>query len=599
MTEYEIIKHGVEFLENELAKANVWAPLQKRMKIKNISTGETNEMEKMQRGYWSSVFKARDGDRYTFITSSGKEIPDPAARFMPEGIDSPSMIVDTRRFRWKNHHWKTYSMKESIIQEIHVGTYTGKGTYSELEHYLEHIENTGINTVELMPLAQTYGSRNWGYDGVFPFSPSYAYGSPEDLKEFVDSCHGRNINVILDVVYNHLGPLGNVFTLLGYYFNPNYHNPWGDAINFDGRGSDEVRSFVLQNIRYWLEEYRMDGLRMDAIHSIQDSSPVSILEEITDLAHDLERKMNRHLRIIAETDRNDPKTVMERDRCGMGFSGQWNDDFHHALHSFLSGERSGYYVDYGAFDQIVHAYKSGYVYDGVYSEFLDKKRGAKYTDVPMERLVVFTQDHDQVGNRAFGERPISIFGERKALIFATAVLTSPFTPMLFMGEEFGCKNPFLFFMETKDIEFAKRVSQGRRDEFAKFKWDRDIPDPSDVQTFLSSKVDHERINENDGQIFLAHYRNLISLRKKYIQGLKPNVWSSEEKKVIVLDYEETHLNVIMCFSSRIENLDLNIGGSTIFSTEDCNIQENAGEMPVNEGTLEIKPFSAIIIRTRH
>lgn len=596
MTEYDIIKHGVEFLEDGLVRINVWAPLQESIKIRNIRTGEPNQLEKMQRGYWSSVIKGRDGDRYTFITSSGREIPDPAARFMPDGIDSPSMMVDTRRFQWKNNRWKTYSMKESIIQEIHVGTYTGKGTYSELEHYLDHIENTGINTIELMPLAQTYGSRNWGYDGVFPFAPSYAYGSPENLKEFVDSCHGKDINVILDVVYNHLGPLGNVFPLLGYYFNTSYHNPWGDAINFDGKGSDEVRSFVLQNVRYWLEEYRMDGLRLDAIHSIHDSSPVNILAEITDMVHDLETKMNRHLRIIAETDRNDPKTVMETDRCGMGFSGQWNDDFHHALHCFLSGERSGYYVDYGAFDHIVHAYKSGYVYDGVYSEFLGMKRGTKYTGVPMERLVVFTQDHDQVGNRAFGERPISIFGDRKALIFATAVLMSPFTPMLFMGEEFGCKNPFLFFMETADRDFAKKVFQGRRSEFANFKWDTDIPDPANIQTFLSSRVDHQRAREEEGQIFLAHYRNLISIRKKYIKGLKPDVWSDGERKIIVLYYKETRLKMIMCFSSRMESLDLHITGSTIFSTEDCNIQEPSAEISINAGTLQMKPFYAIAVR---
>lgn len=585
-------------MEKGEVEINVWAPLQKDLRMKNISSGETINMQRKEKGYFSAVTDGKNGDRYIIITKSGKEIPDPASRFQPQGIDSPSMMVDTGSFKWKNNRWETYIMKESVIQEIHVGTYTEGGKYSDLSRYIHHIVDTGINTIELMPLAQFYGSRNWGYDGVFPFSPSYSYGSPEDLKNLVDECHGKGLNVILDVVYNHLGPMGNIFPILGYYFSSTYHNPWGYAINFDGRGSDEVRSFVLQNVRYWIEEFRMDGLRLDAIHSIYDSSPLNILKEITDLSRYLENKLGRNIRIIAETDRNDPETVRERNNCGYGFNGQWNDDFHHALHCFLSGERSGYYMDYGNFDQIVHAYKNGFVYDGVYSEFLGKTRGSRYAGLPMERLVVFTQNHDQVGNRAFGERPIAIMGERKALLFAVAVLASPFTPMIFMGEEFGSANPFLFFMESEEREFAEKVFQGRRDEFSQFGWGENIPDPSHIETFISSKVNHERSEERTGKRFLAHYRNLISIRKKYIQGHRPEVWSDENRHLIVLDYADTHVRVVMSFSSKEENFHLNSDNSIIFTTEDCNTDESSPEKSAG-GTIIMQPYSAFITKYHH
>jgi len=595
---FQII-HGVRFKERGEVEVNLWAPLQKEMRLKNLSSGQITEMKGSPRGYFSSATEGENGDRYVFVMKSGKGIPDPASRFQPQGIDSPSMMVDTGSFKWRNNRWKTYSIRESVIQEIHVGTYTEGGKYVDLADHLDHILETGINTIEIMPLAQSYGSRNWGYDGVFPFSPSYSYGSPEDLKNFVDLCHGKGLNVILDVVYNHLGPLGNIFSTVGHYFSSTYHNPWGDAINFDGKGSDEVRSFVLQNVKYWIEEYRMDGLRLDAIHSIYDSSPLHILKEITDLAGDLEKKLDRNIKVIAETDRNDPETVRERSRCGYGFNGQWNDDFHHALHCFLSGERSGYYMDYGNFDQIVHAYSNGFVYDGVYSEYLGKTRGSIYGDLPMERLVVFTQNHDQIGNRAFGERPISIMGERKALLFAVAVLTSPFTPMLFMGEEFGCSTPFLFFMESEDKDFAEKVFKGRKNEFSGFGWGDDIPNPSSVETFIASMIHHEGSGEETGKRFMSHYKNLISIRKKYIQGHRPQVWSDGSRHIIILDYRDTSVKVVMSFSSKEEKFDLKAEGSLIFHTGDCDLGETVSEKRVEGGTVTMDPYSAFIVRYSH
>ncbi len=591
--------HGVRFAGNHKVMVNVWAPFQKTMSVKNISSGETGEMKGLQRGYFSSVIDGTPGDRYVFVLANGREIPDPASRFQPEGIDTPSMMIDTGKFQWKCEGWDTYDMKESIIQEIHVGTYTRGGTYPELADHIDHILDTGINTIEIMPLAQCYGSRNWGYDGVFLYAPSCSYGSPEDLKNLVDYCHGKGINVILDVVYNHLGPLGNVLPELGPYFSSTYHNPWGDAINFDGSGSDEVRSFVLQNVRYWIEEYRMDGLRIDAIHSIYDSSAKHILAEISDLVHRLEIELDRNVRIIAETDRNDPGTVTERQKCGYGFSGQWNDDFHHALHCFLSGERSGYYMDYGDFNQIVHAYRNGFVYDGVYSKFLQRTRGSRFDEIPMERLVVFTQNHDQVGNRAFGERPITIYGERKALIFAVAVLASPFTPMLFMGEEFGSGSPFLFFMESRNREFSEKVFQGRKDEFSDFNWGNDIPDPGDIETFLASKVDHARSGDRTGRRFQSYYRNLISIRKKYIQGFKPEVWSDSDRRIIMLDYRETGVKVIMSLSSDEHPVDIRTGGLVILDTEDESIMEPGSGRRIENTIINMHPYSAIIVRYSH
>ena len=596
MTESSEIMHGIRFMGNQKVMANVWAPFQKAMRIKNMRSGETRDMKPLQKGYFSSEMHGNAGDRYVLVLADGTEIPDPASRFQPEGIDKPSMMIDTGSFNWKCRNWDTFGMKESIIQEIHVGAYTESGTYSELEHHVDHILETGINTIELMPLAQAYGSRNWGYDGVFPFAPSFSYGSPEDLQHFVDYCHQKGLNVILDVVYNHLGPLGNVFPKLGPYFGSTYHNPWGDAINFDGSGSDEVRSFVLQNVQYWIEEYRMDGLRLDAVHSIYDGSNRHILAEISDLVHSMEKKLERNIRIIAESDRNDPSTVKEREKCGYGFSGQWNDDFHHALYCFLSGERSGYYMDYGDFHKIVHAYRNGFVYDGVYSNFLQKTRGSALEGIPMDRLVVFTQNHDQVGNRAFGERPITILGEKNALIFAVAVLASPFTPMMFMGEEFGSSSPFLFFTDSPDKEFARKIFQGRKEEFRSFNWTGDLPDPGSIETFIASKVDHARSEEGTGKKFLKYYKNLISIRKRYIQGLKPEVWSHDEKQIITLDYRETGTKVIMSLSSVENQLQIKTGGVMIFDSEDEDVME-PGSVRIMEGTtLIMPPYSAVIVR---
>jgi maltooligosyltrehalose trehalohydrolase len=387
--------------------------------------------------------------------------------------------------------------------------------------------------------------------------------------------------------------------MLGTYFSSTYHNPWGDAINFDGKGSDEVRAFILQNVQYWIREYRMDGLRLDAIHSIYDGSPRHILTEINHMIRRLETEMGREVKIIAETDRNDPGTVREPDKCGYGFNGQWNDDFHHALHCFLSGERSGYYMDYGAFDQIVHAYTHGYVYDGVYSKFLGKTRGAQFTGVPFERLVVFSQNHDQVGNRAFGERPIAIMGERKALLFAVAVIASPFTPMLFMGEEFGASNPFLFFMESGDKEFARKVFQGRKDEFSGFGWGDDIPDPADMETFFVSKLDHERSGDKVGRRFLGVYKNIIRIRKKYIMGFKPDVISDRTRSIIILYYRETGIRVIMSFSSRDQNIIMDNEGLVLLDTEDSTVTESDSEKKVNRGEFTIQPFSALIVKSVH
>lgn len=557
------MNHGYEFI-GDTVTVHVWAPNIKDMVFLRVRDGARFTMYDSSDGFKSADLKLSPGDRYYFL-ADGKKIPDPASRFQPEGIYGPSEIIKNDLERIKK--WKTYDLKETIIEEIHVGTYTREGTYESAGEMVDHFVNLGINHVELMPLNQTYGTRNWGYDGVFLFAPSYSYGRPEDLCRFIDKLHENGINVILDVVYNHIGPLGNILGVVGDYFSKWYNNPWGQALNLDGPGSDAVRSFILQNVKYWIEEYKFDGLRIDATHAIFDSSPSHILKEISILIKGLENRLGRKIKLIAEDDKNDNALVKELKDCGYGFDASWNGDFHHSIHSFLTYENSGYYEDYGKFTDITDCLENGYLYNGRYSKYLKKTRGTLFEE-NRRKLVVFDSNHDQVGNRAFGERPVSIVGDEKAKLFAASVLLSPFTPMLFMGEEYGETNPFLFFMQTEDKEFAKIVREGRFKEFKDFSWKGDIPDPSSVESFNKSKLSW-RITDDRGKEFLEFYKKMISLRKKIVSE-KYHVHF--ESKIIKIEYQKA--SVYFSFSDKPQTI----------------VQESKGATK----KILILPFSALI-----
>ncbi|MCL5437289.1 MAG: malto-oligosyltrehalose trehalohydrolase [Candidatus Thermoplasmatota archaeon] len=387
-----------------------------------------------------------------------------------------------------------------------------------------HLSKIGITAVEFMPVAQFYGKWNWGYDGVFLYAPQNSYGRPEDLRRLVSECHREGMAAVLDVVYNHIGPVGNCLPMFGPFLSERYATPWGKTLNFDGPYCDPVRRFILDNALYWLDEYGFDGLRLDAVHGIIDTSPKHILQELMEEADALAGRENRHITIIAESDLNDPRIVMERERCGYGITAQWNDDFHHSIHSFLTGERNGYYEDYGDPSFISRTLNDGFLYSGRYSHHLHKFRGSPWNGLPQWKLVVCSQNHDQIGNRAYGERLSVLVDIHKLKAAAALVLLSPFTPMLFMGEEYGERAPFLFFIDAEDRDFADAVREGRKAEFIRFGW-RDTPDPDDENTFISSKL-RWNMSGKSAAPMLRYYSHLIALRKSFIGGKRHSFFSA-------------------------------------------------------------------------
>jgi maltooligosyltrehalose trehalohydrolase len=450
------------------------------------------------------------GALYLYRLDGDEEFPDPASRFQPEGVHGPSQVV-ARGFRWKDENWSGIRLRDYILYEIHVGTFTDEGTFDAVLPQLEMLRDLGANAIELMPVAQFPGERNWGYDGVFPFAVQSSYGGPVGLKRFVDTCHRNGFAVVLDVVYNHLGPEGNVLGRFGPYFTDRYRTFWGPAINFDGPESDEVRAYFIDNALTWLDEYHIDALRLDAVHAIADVSPRTFLEEL--VVH-VDERFVRPRYLIPESAANDARIVRSRELGGYGLHAQWNDDFHHALRVVLTGDKKGYYEDYGELRQVAKAFREGFVYSGEYSRFRRRRHGSSSRDIPPERFVVFSQNHDQVGNRVRGDRlGESVCFERLKLA-AAAVMLSPYIPLVFMGEEYGEKRPFPYFVSHSDPDLVRAVRRGRREEFASFDWEGEPPDPQDEKTFVSARLDHLlREKEPHGTLF-RFYRELIRLHKE-------------------------------------------------------------------------------------
>ena len=440
----------------------------------------------------------------------GEELADPASRFQPE-VHGPSEVVDPGSFEWDDAAWTPPPLAEYVLYELHAGTFTPEGTFEAIVPHLDELADLGVTAVELMPVAQFPGSRNWGYDGVFPYAVQASYGGPEGLARLVNECHRRGLAVVLDVVYNHIGPEGNVLADYGPYFASWYRTPWGEAMNFDGPGSDEVRRYFIDNALRWSSEYHVDALRLDAIHGIVDASAHPFLEELSEAVdgHD------RPLTLIAETDQNDRRIVSPRDRGGLGLHAQWNDDFHHALHAYLTGERQGYYLDFGSLDRLTTAYRDGFVYSGQYSTFRGRRFGSSSGDIPGERLVVFDQNHDQVGNRFLGERLSSLVDLETAKLAAGLTLLAPYVPLLFMGEEYAELAPFNYFVSHTDPQLVENVRAGRAREFAAFGWREPAPDPQSEATFEASRLDHGLKDKEPHRSMLALYRELLRLRRTH------------------------------------------------------------------------------------
>jgi maltooligosyltrehalose trehalohydrolase len=453
------------------------------------------------------------GALYLYRLDGGKDRPDPASRCQPRGVHGPSMVVDPRAYAWRDGEWKGIPLSSYILYEIHVGTFTDEGTFDAVIPRLDELRELGINALELMPVAQFPGRRNWGYDGVYPFAPHDGYGGPERLRRLVDACHLRGIAVVLDVVYNHLGPEGNYLSDFGPYFSDRHRTPWGAAVNFDGPGSDEVRRYFLENALCWLREFRVDALRLDAIHGVMDFSAIPFLAELAEAVGNLRREENRLAYLIPESDLNDARVVAPREAGGYGLDAQWSDDFHHALHTLLTGERDGYYADFGGLVHMARAFTDGFVYSGHYSPYRRRRHGNPSRHLPAAKFVVFAQNHDQVGNRMLGERLGSLVSFDSLKLAAGVVLLSPFLPLLFMGEEYGEVAPFLYFVHHGDEGLIEAVRKGRREEFAAFGWKEEPPDPQDEATFLRSRPDPNLRGTGHHKALLSLYRELIRLRK--------------------------------------------------------------------------------------
>jgi maltooligosyltrehalose trehalohydrolase len=497
-------------------KFAVWAPEKEQMILHITSPFDRKvPMVKDSFGYFHIEIDAPETAlQYFFQPDGNGDYPDPASHCQPEGIHGPSQTVAHKNFLWGDSNWKGLLLAELIIYEIHVGTFTAEGNFDAIIARLDELKDTGINALELMPVAAFPGSRNWGYDGVFPYAVQQSYGGPDGLKRLVDACHQRNMAVLLDVVYNHLGPEGNYLSQFGPYFTRAYTTPWGDAINFDGEWSDGVREYFVSNIMHWMENYHIDGLRCDAIHTVFDNGAVHFWQMAHERVQELREKHGREFYLVAESDMNSPKVIHPLNLGGYAFDAQWLDDFHHALYKILQPSDTQRYYDFGSMEQLAKSYKEGFVHSGEWVKFRKRKYGASSAGIDGDKFVVFNNNHDQVGNRAGGERLSMLVSIDQLKIAAAAVLLSPYIPLLFMGEEYGDDTPFYYFVSHSDDELIEAVRKGRQAEFATFGFDGNIPDPQEEATFLRSKIQWEKRNREPYRTLLEWHRKLITLRRE-------------------------------------------------------------------------------------
>ncbi|MBW3535312.1 MAG: malto-oligosyltrehalose trehalohydrolase [Gemmatimonadetes bacterium] len=477
--------------------------------------GEDRPLARGEDGWWRPDAPLRPGTDYAFRVDGEGPFPDPRSPWQPQGVHRPSRAVDHGAFDWSDAAWRGFHLPSAVLYELHVGTFSPEGTFEGAARRLDHLVDLGVDAVELLPVNAFPGRHGWGYDGVALWAVHEPYGGPEGLKRFVDACHARGLGVVLDVVYNHLGPSGNYLGRFGPYFTETYHTPWGSAVNFDGAGSHEVRAFVVENALAWLRDYHLDGLRLDAVHAILDTSAVHVLEEMAERVEALAGALGRPLWLMPESDLNDPRLVRGRDAGGYGLDAQWSDDLHHAVHAALTGERTGYYADFGALGDVATALRDAYVYARRFSSYRGHVHGRPAGDLPGHRFLGYLQNHDQVGNRARGERIGHLVSPGRQKVGAALVLTSPFVPMLFQGEEWAASAPFQYFTDHEEEELAEAVRGGRRREFAAFGWSpEEIPDPQDPATFERSKLDWEERGEPAHRDMLAWYRSLLALRRR-------------------------------------------------------------------------------------
>ncbi|MFH1837055.1 MAG: malto-oligosyltrehalose trehalohydrolase [Candidatus Omnitrophota bacterium] len=537
----------------------VWAPLKEEMTLKLMSSREMCcSMDKKGEGYWYTRIKGiKPGERYVYTADGVTSRPDPASFYQPEGVHNPSAVFDHTSFQWEDDGWKGIPLHDMIMYELHTGTFSERGTLDGVADKIGHFKDLGINAVELMPLAQFPGARNWGYDGVHPFAVQNTYGGPPALKKLVNEFHKQGIAVILDVVYNHLGPEGNYLAEFGPYFTDKYKTPWGWAINYDDKYSGGVREYFIQNMLYWFEYFHVDALRLDAIHGIFDFSAKHILDEMKERADEYCSARGRKHYLIAESDLNDSRTIRGKSGKGYNIDAQWLDDFHHSVRTLITDENQGYYRDFGDIKHFFKSIKEGFVYSWDYSEYRKKYFGSYSGDISPAKFIAFIQNHDQTGNRMNGER-LTVLADHESLkLAAGAVFLSPYIPMLFMGEEYGETAPFLYFIDHSDKDLINAVRTGRKDEFKAFNWVGDPPDPKSEKTYIKSKLKWESFGDGKSNNMFKFYRKLINMRKEFpssavISRENYNAELDDKNKIIVIrrTHNEVWTTAILNFNDK-------------------------------------------------
>ena len=531
---------GVNFNNSDEAEVVVWAP--KATTLSLVIDGEEDplQMHPAEYGYWKLITPIlKKGSRYKFQINDAGTYPDPASISQPAGVHNSSEAIDLTEFEWTDSTWNNPPLDDYIFYELHTGTFSQKGTFEGIEEKLSYLKELGITAIEIMPIAQFPGERNWGYDGVFPFAVQHSYGGAKALQQLVNACHNTGLAVVLDVVYNHLGPEGNYLDNYGNYFTNKYHTPWGKAVNFDDAWCDGVRHYFIENVLMWFRDFHIDALRLDAVHAIKDFSPKHILREIKEKVNELMEATGKKHYLVIETDLNDNRYINPIEQHGLGMDAQWLDDFHHALRVTAVNERTGYYQDFNGIHHLAKSYTDAYVYDGMYSAHRKKIFGVKASENEGKQFVVYSQNHDQVGNRMLGERTSQLVSIEMQKVMAGAVLISPYLPMLFMGEEYGEANPFLYFVNHTDDELTHAVSQGRKKEFAEFYPNDEAPDPNALETFLKSKLQWDASKQERQQFLLNYYKQFIALRKSV-----PALHISDRKNVKVTVMQEQQLLVV-------------------------------------------------------
>ncbi len=588
-----------------------WAPATSRVEVVISGLdGRRVPMVRADTGYHvARVEGLVPGARYRFSLdgdAGSGPLPDPASRWQPDDVHGDSAVIDPT-FAWSGVEWVGLPLADYVVYELHVGTFTPAGTFDAVIERLDALRDLGITAIELMPVAEFPGGRNWGYDGVFPFAAESAYGGPDGLRRLVDAAHRRGLAVVLDVVYNHLGPEGNVLPAYGPYFTDRYRTPWGDALNFDGPGRDEVRRFFVESALSWIGDFRIDALRLDAVHAIADPSAYPFVEELIDAVHGFADRHGRLVHVIAESADNDARLITTKEHGGVGCDAQWNDDFHHSLHALLTGERHDYYVDYGSPSDLATAFERGFVYANRYSSFRDRRHGRPAGALlPGQRFVVFDQNHDQVGNRAAGDRIATQIGDNGVRLAAVAVLCSPFLPLLFMGEEYGETNPFPYFVSHSDPALVEAVRRGRRAEFASLA-EQEPTDPQAEATFDRARLDWAKRGREPHASVLEWYRTLLRLRtsRSALRILDPSlvataVLDDERAIVVTRSAPDDAVLIVLGFDDVPHDVEILLGGGVWTTLLDTHGDERglpdtiAGE---GDGRLRVKlpPRSALVL----